>query len=581
MRITPESVVDISPAAGAASHRQVLVSSAFLARTLLWDELTRGATLARPMWEWDGSAYQRTSYGQLVEGARRAAAGLKRRGVKPGEIVPALITNGPDAARGVVGVWFAGATIASVPIIARGMTLEGYLAQLKRLCASLESRWLLADSRLLAVVGEDHDLGVELIDYASLTETAEKAAIDPPSLDEVIFIQFSSGTTGEPRGVELTGRAIEHQVSAAANRQRFDPELDFGGNWLPLSHDFGFFATFLALWYRGVSVFRSTPERFLQNPQSWLEDCASFGVTLTAVPPVALALAARADRLSPSNAKLSLRVCTVGAERIDWPILAVGAEMLERRGVPFDVVTPGYGLAEATLALTLGDLDAPPSYVDVDAQALWEGEVRIVGPDPPAGRTVRRIVSCGTPLDGVGVRVDEASGEIVGRGASLGSGYHRNPQATKARFRDGELWTGDLGFLHNGELYVIGRTDDIVIIGGRNVHALDVEDAVGVEQGVRRGNCAVVDVAGEAGTEIALVAELDGEAVDARALSTRLRRVGVEAAGVAIDRFVFVPKGVFPKTPSGKAQRYRCRAIAQEPPAGAEVVHLGIKRGRG
>jgi acyl-CoA synthetase (AMP-forming)/AMP-acid ligase II len=244
------------------------------------------------------------------------------------------------------------------------------------------------------------------------------------------------------------------------------------------------------------------------------------------------------------------------------------------------VITPGYGLAEATLGVTLADLDAPPSYVRVDARALWEGDVRIVGPDVPDGAAVRRVVSCGPPMGGVGVRIDQPSGEIVVRGPALGLGYHRNPEATKERFRDGELWTGDLGFMADGELHVIGRTDDIVIVGGRNVHALDIEDAVGAESGVRTGNCAIVDVGGDGGTEITLVAELDGDGIDARELSTRLRRTSVEAAGVQINRFVFLPKGAFPKTPSGKAQRYRCRAIAQQPAIATEVVDLGIKRAR-
>ena len=200
----------------------------------------------------------------MIDGARRAAAGLLRRGVKPGEIVPAVITNGPEAIRGVLGVWFAGATIASLPIIARGMTIENYLAQLKKLCASLGARWLLADGRLLAVAGDDHDLGVELIDYPSLTHIGELAAIDPPPVDDVIFVQFSSGTTGEPRGVELTGRAIERQLRALAEHERSDPERDLVGMWLPMSHDMAFFGAFLAPWYNGVSGLRSPPERFLR-----------------------------------------------------------------------------------------------------------------------------------------------------------------------------------------------------------------------------------------------------------------------------------------------------------------------------
>ena len=548
---------------------------------MLWDELTRAATAARPIWEWDGSAYQRSSYGEMVEGARRAAAGLRRRGVKPGDIVPAVVTNGGDAARGIVGIWFAGATIASLPIIARGMTIENYLAQVKKLCASLGANLLLADERLLAVAGHDHGLGVRLLDYASLVDTEGPATIDPPSLDDVIFIQFSSGTTGEPRGIELKGRAIEPQLIAIGEHERADPERDLVGTWLPMSHDMGFFGGFMAPWYNGISALRSPPERFLENPQSWLDDYARFGVTLTEAPPFALGLAARADhRLPPVGDGLSLRSCIVGAEHIDWSVIEMAADMLERRGVGLEVITPAYGLAEATLAVTLAEQPELPRYVTADSQALADGEVCILDANQTDGRPVRRLVSCGTPLEGVGVRIDDSTGEIVVSGPSVASGYHRNSEATNARFRGGELWTGDLGFLHDGELYVIGRADDIVIVGGRNVHALDVEDAVGVERGVRKGNCAIVDVAGAGGTEIALVAELDGDGVDANELSLRLRRASVEAAGIPIDRFVFVPKGAFPKTPSGKAQRYRCRAVAQEPPVGAEVVHLGVKRSR-
>jgi acyl-CoA synthetase (AMP-forming)/AMP-acid ligase II len=545
---------------------------------LLWDELTRAATLARPIWEWEGSDYREATYGDLLQGARRAAAGLRRLGVKPGEIVPAVITNGPEAKRGVAGVWCAGATIASLPIIARGMTIENYLAQLKELCVSLDASLLLADGRLLAAAGEDHGLGVELVDYASLMDTSDAAVFDPRSLDDVVFIQFSSGTTGQPRGVELTGRTIERQLAALVKHEQFDPDRDIGLMWLPMSHDMGFFGGFLAAWYSGVAGVISPPERFLADPKSWLDDCARFGATLTVAPPFALALAARAERLRPSSAGLSLRSCVVGAERIDWPVLEKAASMLARRGIGLDVITPAYGLAEATVAVTLADLDTPPRYVSVDAEAFAEGEVRILDPDSPERTAARRVVCCGTPLEGVGVRIDEDSGEIVVSGPILASGYHNDSEATQARFRDGELWTGDLGFIERGELYVIGRTDDIVIIGGRNVHAVEIEDALGSERGVRRGNCAIVDGVGDPGTQIALVAELDGDGIDARELSMRLRRASIEAAGVPIDRFVFLPKGAFPKTPSGKAQRYRCRAIARQPENAAEVVNLGVKR---
>jgi acyl-CoA synthetase (AMP-forming)/AMP-acid ligase II len=252
--------------------------------------------------------------------------------------------------------------------------------------------------------------------------------------------------------------------------------------------------------------------------------------------------------------------------------------MLERRGIGLEVMTPAYGLAEATLAVTLNDSDAAPRFVSVDPDALSEGRARIVDLDQSNSETARRVVSCGTPVDGLRIRVDDASGEIVVSGPTLAAGYHRDSKATKARFRDGELWTGDLGFIDGEELFVIGRSDDIVIIGGRNVHAVEIEDALGGERGIRKGNCAIVDLQGEQGTEIAVVAELAGDGIDAHELAIRLRQASIAAAGVPIDRAVFLPKGLFPKTPSGKAQRYRCRAIAQEPPIATEVVNLGAKR---
>jgi fatty-acyl-CoA synthase len=527
----------------------------------LWDELTREETLARPIWEWDGSTYRGGTYGELLAGARRAAAGLRGRGVKPGQVVPAVITNGPEAARALAGVWFAGGTIASLPIIARGMSDANYLRQLGRLCASLDAEWLLGDERL-AALAENGELELEVIDFASLIGTKNTGELEPPPLDDVIFIQFSSGTTGEPRGVELTGRAIERQLRALADREEIDPERDVGGSWLPMSHDMGFFGAFLARgWYSGISAFRSTPERFLRNPQSWLDDCGRFGATVTGAPPFALSLAARAEKLRPSNARVALRLCLVGAESINWSALASSAAALSERGLTMGVLTPAYGLAEATLAVTVDDPNAEPRYADVE---LEEG-------------VERPLVSCGTPLAGVGVRIDEQSGEIVVSGPTLASGYHRNPDATRARFRDGELWTGDLGVMRDGELYVIGRTDDVLIVGGRNIHVTDIETALGDARGVRKGNCALVDVPGQGGMRVALVAELDGEAGDARELSIKLGRTSMDAAGLPIDRYVFLAKGAFPKTPSGKPQRYRCRAIAQHPDAAAEVVNLGTE----
>jgi fatty-acyl-CoA synthase len=525
----------------------------------LWDTLTDSKGLARAAWEWDGSTFRERTYAEVVQSARHVAAGLRRRGIGPGSIVAAVVTNGPDATTGVLGTWFAGATLASLPIIARGMLIPSYVAQLRRLCAHLGAECLLAEERFLELMPSDTDLGVEVVGYRSLLDTEAVANPQPPPMEETIFIQFSSGTTGEPRGVELSGSAIQAQMELLTQHVGIDPERDVGYCWLPLSHDMGFFGCGLLAWYTGMRGVVSSPERFLQSPRTWFDDCAEFGATVTAGPPLAVDIATRAERAGSNGGPLALRLCLVGAEQVPWSILAHAADVFAPRGLDPSAFTPAYGLAEATLAVTLAGLDEQPSFVDVDVGALAGGTVLDVDPHDPVAR---RLVSAGAPLPGVQVRIEPSSGEVLLRSPSLMSGYFRNPDLTDERVENGELRTGDMGFLRDGELYITGRVDDLLVIAGRNIFVQALEEEIGAEAGVRRGNCAIVDSPAQGRrNQIVLVAETGSGPVDTTELARRLRRIARERAGIVIDDFVFLPSGTFPKTPSGKVQRYRCRDL--------------------
>lgn len=525
-----------------------------------WDVLTKSQTLAHETWEWDGDTFRKRNYEQIVQAARHVAAGLRRRGVGPGSIVAAVITNGPDATSGFVGVWFAGATLASLPIIARGMSIPAYVKQLSRLCRHLGVDYLLAEERFLELMSVDAELGLETLGYRSLIETEAVAEVDPPGLDETILIQFSSGTTGEPRGVKLSGHAIEAQLNALCKQVRIDPERDIGYSWLPLSHDMGLFGCALLAWYTGMRGVVSSPERFLQSPRTWFDDCAEFGATVTVGPPLAIDIATRAERVRSSGGVLALRLCLVGAEQIEWSTLANAAEVFAPRGLQINTFTPAYGLAEATLAVTVADLDKRPSYVDIDNDALSNGVVREIDADDPAGR---RLVSVGMPILDIKLRIDRSTQEVLVRSPSLMSGYHDNDALTSERLLDGELRTCDMGFLWNEELYVTGRTDDVLIVAGRNIFLGELEANIGSEPGIRKGNCAIVDAPRAGRNCIALVAETRSAEVDPMALARRLGKVVRERSGLVIDEFVFLPVGTFPKTPSGKVQRYRCRHLVQ------------------
>ena len=255
-----------------------------------------------------------------------------------------------------------------------------------------------------------------------------------------------------------------------------------------------------------------------------------------------------------------MRRLILGGERIDLAAVQGALEVLAPRGLDRGAITPAYGLAEATLAVTVAEPDRPFS----------------ARPAPGDGGPV---VSCGSPLPGFSVRIDRRSDETVGeicvRAPSLSTGYIGNPELTATRFRDGELRTGDLGFVTDGELHVVGRLDDLLVIGGRNVHARDVEAVLARDGRLRAGACAVVDLPGDGRrARFAAVAETTHQANDLEPLARDLAMTAMESAGLPIDECVLLPRGAFPKTPSGKPQRFRCREIASGEPAGAVRIRL-------
>jgi fatty-acyl-CoA synthase len=536
---------------------------------IVWDAMTDPATLAQETWEWDGTRFRRSSYGEALADARRAGAALRKRGVGPRSTVAGVLTNGPDTTRAALGVMFTGATFASLPIIARGMTVAAYLAQLSRLCSHLHANCLLVEDRFLAFMPDGVDLGVDLIGYHSLLENVDMAKVEPPELDEVLFIQFSSGTTGDPRGAQLTGAAIEAQLIALAERLSIDANHDIGYMWLPQSHDMGIFGGPFLSWYTGMRAVRSTPERFLRSPRSWFDDCAEFGVTLTAGPPSAIDMATRAERARSSGRVLDLRLCLVGAEMIEWSVLERAALVFAGRGLRIETFTTAYGMAEATLAVAIGDLDRAPRFLDVDPEALAAGTISELDAGDPRGR---RLVSAGKSLADAAVRTDPVTGEIVIRSKSLACGYFDNVQATRAHFREGAFRTSDLGFLRDDHLYVYARSDDVVILNGRNVFVHGLEALLGETPGIREGSCALVQEAGRGHRRISFVAEIDDPQLDTDQMAVRVRRITMEAAGLPIDECVFLPAGTFPMTPSGKVQRYRCRDIVRRSQVDSRVA---------
>lgn len=500
------------------------------------------------------------SWGEVIRAAESIAGGLRARGVGSGDVVGTVLTNDPDAVAGILGIWLAGAAVASLPVPSRGMDLSTYTRQLGKLAQSFSAPFLLVDGRFAPLLSES--IATDVLAWRQVYGSRALAG-DPPDPDALAFVQYSSGSTSVPKGCMLTASAIGAQLDLIREMTGSARGEETVASWLPLSHDMGLFGCLLFAWAHSCTLVMSSPERFMQAPRTWMSDCAESAATLTAGTNLALRLAARAGRSTRQPKALNLRVCVVGAERVEQPTLSAISEIYGPAGLNASVLMPAYGLAEATLAVTATGVCEVPQVLTVDAGALADGVVREIDPEQPHATS---LVSAGHPCRGVSVRAGDSTqlAEIRVRSPSLAHGYHNDPEHTGARFVGDELLTGDLGFLSDGQLFVVGRLDDILQVGGRNVYAAEIESVVSRLAGVRAGCCVIVSVSGQVGTSLVALAEVGDGDSDFVALAADVAQVAVRTAGVRLDECLFLTKGTLPKTPSGKIQRYRAHTLVGE-----------------
>ena len=317
--------------------------------------------------------------------------------------------------------------------------------------------------------------------------------VDPESL---AILQFTSGSTADPKGVMLPHRCVTANIDAILRGAAFDIDRERVASWLPLYHDMGLIGLLGVPMTTGVDLVLAGPQDFLAAPGRWLDWMSTFGCTVTGGPNFSYALAARALQRSGDLDLRAWRLALNGAEPIDpdsvEAFLGAGAPFGLGAGTAFCV----YGMAEATLAITFPEPGAGMTVDTVDRRVLETDSYAAPSDADRAG--ARRLPLLGRVLDGLELRVvdpdtgagrhDREVGEVELRGASITPGYFRNPEATAASFRDGWLRTGDLGYVVDGELVICGRRKDVIIVGGRNVFPEDIERAAAGVDGVRAGN---------------------------------------------------------------------------------------------
>lgn len=503
------------------------------------------------------------AWGRIHEDAQAFAAALQKRGIEPGDHVALLAPTCRALVTAIQAVWLAGGTVVCLPLPLRLGSIEEFTAQTRQRIHHADVALVVVDPELAPFIarapGDPPVVGLD--------QLAGRAADWQPPPDDpeaLALLQFTSGSTADPKGVMLPHRCLVANIDAIVEGAGLGPS-DRGVSWLPLYHDMGLIGLLMTPMLTGFDLVLAAPTDFLAAPGDWLRWMSDYGGTITCAPNFGYALAARAmrrlDGLDLSPWRLGLN----GAEPIDpdsvEAFLAAGAP----HGLAASTAFCVYGMAEATLAISFPRPGDGMAVDVVDRNALeLDDRAR-----PASGGSVRRLARLGRPLRGLEVRVcdpgtgrlraDREVGELELRGASVAPGYFRRPDVTAASFRDGWLRTGDLGYLVDGEVVVCGRIKDVIIIGGRNVFPEEVERAAAAVEGVRAGNVVAFGTEGKRGREgIVIVAEtkVDGGA----ALHDEVVARVCDAVGVPPREVVLVPAGSLPKTSSGKLQRSRCRA---------------------
>ena len=517
----------------------------------LWEVVSPGQRpSAQRLMCWNAS-FEGTTWDQVYRDAEKMTRGLRKLGVRDGARVACLFENTALSIRGLMAVWLCGGVVVSLPSLARPVDRAARDRQLGGLFRRTEASLLLGDAAQVEHMSEDGDIPAPVRSWESLVRSG-KIEASPPNDDDTAFIQMSSGSTGAPKGCELTAGAISRQVEMILGMTEAEYDREIAVAWVPLSHDMGMFGCVLATWAHRIELFLSTPRRFMMLPRTWFSDAAAVGATLTVGTSTGLALTTRAHQRRGLNLPLSLRVCILGAERVEETAISRALAVFADAGLSAEHLMPAYGLAEATLVVTATPCHEPPRTISVDARAL--GDLKVVEcPADHPNATV--LVSSGGPVPGAEIHDLSSTelNEIRVSSESLARGYYGDPATTRERFVDGSFRTGDLGFENDGVLYPVGRTDDLLKVGGRGVYAGEIETAIGEIEGVRRGRAVLVAEPTAVGvSQLVALVEPVSSAADIDRIASEAAATAFEIAGVALSRCVFVAKGAIPMTPSGE-----------------------------
>jgi 1-acyl-sn-glycerol-3-phosphate acyltransferase len=511
-------------------------------------------------------------YRDLFEAANAAAAGLIARGLQPRQTVALMLPTGRSYLASFFGVMVAGGIPVPIYPPARVSQISEHLKRHARILSN-------AGAKLIVTLEQAKPVAMMLraavpsLEAIVTPEELEAAPLPPryrADAHDIAFLQYTSGSTDDPKGVVLTHanllaniRAMGHATKAAAG--------DVFVSWLPLYHDMGLISAWFGSLYHGMPLVLMSPLDFLARPARWLQAISRYRGTISGAPNFAYELCVRniPDAALAGLDLSSWRLAFNGAEPVSPATLESFATRFAPCGLRRQALTPVYGLAESSVALTIPPPGRGPRIDKVRRDPFVRDGKAIPAAD--ADIDTMSVPACGQPLPGHEIRIVDAGGHelperrigrLEFRGPSATAGYYRNPEGTAKLFHGGWLDSGDYAYLAQGELYVTGRAKDLIKRGGRNVYPYDLEAAIGNMPGIRKG-CVAAFASQDPvlRTErLVIMAETRERDKSVReGLRKQINETAIAVVGTPADDVVLVPPHSVLKTSSGKIRRIACR----------------------
>ncbi len=537
------------------------------------------------------------SFIAIERASARYGGALQALGLKKGDRVALILPTAEDFILCFFGAIRAG--VIPVPIyppLGLGQ-LQTYLDNTRHIVAKSGARAVVTTSkikRLLGTVQASCPAVEQIVAIEGIRESMETLKAPKVALDDVAFLQFTSGSTSRPKGVKVTHANLAVNIGCIMAGGLHVSESDVGVSWLPLYHDMGLIGFVLAPLMHKIPIVFLPPLLFLKRPAEWFRAVTRHKGTIAYAPNFAYALCVKRIREKDLEGidLSSWRVAGCGAEPIRPETLETFCATFAKVGFKKEALLPSYGMAESALGIAFSPLGQGVRTLTVHGPTLWEeGVARPTGDDDEHGV---RLVSCGKEFPEHKIRIfdpDDATskdplperkvGEIRIAGPSVMPGYWEDIERTRETFAGPFLKTGDLGFLDAGEIYICGRSKEVVIVNGRNYYPQDMEWEAAKVSGVRKGNVIAFGAKDPMGVErdrervvLAFETQDGGLGPKAQSLGLAVRKAVQEGMGLTLDDVVALPPGALPKTSSGKLQRAKTRELYE---AGA----LASRSGRG